>query len=96
MAMATVLVRVGLVFSLLSLVRRCAADFTGISFDKITEGSSLNLTWDNSGLPRESFPLIVAVSLINETEPGVFGFKSNLSSMTRQRALYNRRAAPEY
>jgi hypothetical protein len=80
----TVLSQIGLLLGLLSSIRRSAADFTGVSFDRATENGSLNLTWDNSGLDASFFPLVVAVSLINQTESGVFGFKSDLSDAKQQ------------
>lgn len=75
-----VLTMVARLVCLFSLIRYCrAADFTGVSFDSVIEGSTLNLTWDNTGLGADAFPLIVEVSLINQTDSGVFGVKRNLS-----------------
>lgn len=68
-----------LLLGLLSSVPHCTADFIGVSFDRIIENGSLNLTWDNTGLGADSFPLVVAISLINQTESGAFGVKTNLS-----------------
>ncbi|KAJ9142228.1 hypothetical protein NKR19_g7297 [Coniochaeta hoffmannii] len=68
-----------LLLGLISSIRRSAADFTGISFDRITESGPLSLTWDNDGLSADSFPLVVAVSLINQTDSGVYGVRTHLS-----------------
>jgi hypothetical protein len=78
--MTALLTRTAWLLYLLSSVQQCAAGFTGISFESITEGATVNLTWDNTGLDADSFPLILAVSLINQTTSGVFGLKTNLSS----------------
>lgn len=76
--MTALIARAALLLCLLSTTR---ADFTGASFDSVSEGSSLNLTWDNTGLDADAFPLIVFVSLINQTAGhDVFGLKTNLSS----------------
>ncbi|KAB5535085.1 hypothetical protein GE09DRAFT_348885 [Coniochaeta sp. 2T2.1] len=73
--------RATLALGLCSQIKRCVADFTGVSFDRITEGDSLDLTWDSSGLERDSFPLVITVSLINQTDSGVYGVKTNLSTI---------------
>ncbi len=77
--MAARVARIILLLGLLSSSQLCAADFTGVSFDRITESGSLNLNWDNTGLDADSFPLVIAISLINQTDSGVFGVKTNLS-----------------
>ncbi|KAH8905632.1 hypothetical protein BR93DRAFT_929902 [Coniochaeta sp. PMI_546] len=78
--MSALLATTILLLGLLSSVPHCTADFIGVSFDRIIENGSLNLTWDNTGLGADSFPLVVAISLINQTESGAFGVKTNLSS----------------
>ncbi|OIW28916.1 hypothetical protein CONLIGDRAFT_681851 [Coniochaeta ligniaria NRRL 30616] len=78
--MTALLTRTALLLGLLFSIPHCAADFTGVSFDHITESGSLNLTWDNTGLDADSFPLAITISLINQTGSGVFGVKTNLSS----------------
>lgn len=76
----TPLASTAFLLGLFSIVQHCAADFTGVSFDTITEDASLQLTWDSNGPDAKAFPLVVVVSIINQTESGVFGIKTNLSS----------------
>lgn len=58
----------------------CRADFT-TDFQSVTQGSPLNLEWDD--VDPGSYPLIIGVSLINKTEGGsANGFKTDISSKT--------------
>lgn len=70
----------GLVLLLvLSLAPRCLAKFT-TSFKDAKEGDTLNLSWDD-GVSADSYPLIITLSLVNETEDGsAYGLKTDLSS----------------
>ena len=80
-----------LLLGLISSIRRSAADFTGISFDRITESGPLSLTWDNDGLSADSFPLVVAVSLINQTDSGVYGVRTHLSGTNSEYHVRSRK-----
>jgi hypothetical protein len=50
---------------------RSAADFTN-TFDGITSGSSVSLTWD--GVPAQQYPLCITAQVIVKTGDG---FKAN-------------------
>jgi len=78
--MKTTIARTTLALVLCFLVQHCVADFAGVCFDSITEGDSLNLTWNSDGLDSGLFPLVITVSLINQTNAGVYGVKTDLSS----------------
>jgi hypothetical protein len=81
-----------ILLALLVSVRSCLADFT-TTFDAVVAGLALQLNWDATD--QSANPLIVGVSMINETvdaygQHSVFGQKANISSkpMRCSRSLF--------